>query len=193
MAVEAPKRKRTTLAAAVAHPIRVRCLVTLAERVASPSELAKEQGLNVTKLGYHVTALADSGLIVQVDAKPVRGALEHFYSTIEMPCIDAEDEADLTEAEQRNVAESIISIFAANATHAIDVGTMFTKPDRHLTRKSMDLDKQGWEDATAAHMELFDRMNEIEDEAAERRRESDETPSRFVSFQALFQIPRVAK
>ena len=43
-AVKTSQSIQTTLAAVVAHPTRVKCLSILAERTASPAEIAKEIG-----------------------------------------------------------------------------------------------------------------------------------------------------
>ena len=75
----------TTLAAIVAHPTRARCFMILAERTASPVEIAQEIGKDVGHVGYHVRKLQQLNLIELVDERPVRGAVEHFYRAIERP------------------------------------------------------------------------------------------------------------
>jgi DNA-binding transcriptional ArsR family regulator len=183
------KRLETTLAAAVAHPIRSKCLVILAERVASPAEIARELHLDVSKVGYHVNALAEANLIEEIGSRPVRGAVEHFYRAVELPVVSNEQEAELTPAEQRTYAESVLSIFAANAALSLDVGTLVARTDHHLTRLALNIDEEGWSEATAAYMELYERIFEIQEAAAARMSESGEKPARVVSFQSLFEIP----
>jgi DNA-binding transcriptional ArsR family regulator len=191
MAATAKKRKRleTTLAAAVAHPIRSKCLVILAERVASPAEIARELHLDVSKVGYHVKALADAHLIEEIGSRPVRGAVEHFYRAVELPIVSNEQEAEISPADQRVYAESVLSIFAANAAHSLDVGTFIGRTDHHLTRLAFNTDEEGWGEATAAYMELYERIFEIQESAAARMTDGDEKPFRVVSFQSLFEIP----
>lgn len=191
MAPVTRKRKRleTTLAAAVAHPIRSKCLVILAERVASPAEIARELHLDVSKVGYHVNALAETHLIEEIGSRPVRGAVEHFYRAVELPVVSNEQEAELSPAEQRIFAESVLSIFAANAAHSLEVGTLVARTDHHLTRLAFNIDEAGWTEATAAYMELYERIFEIQEAAAARMRDGEETPFRVVSFQSLFEIP----
>jgi DNA-binding transcriptional ArsR family regulator len=195
MATAAKKRKRleTTLASAVAHPIRSKCLVILAERVASPAEIARELHVEVSTIGYHVSALAEANLVEEVRNRQVRGAVEHFYRAVELPVVTNEQEAEISPAEQRVYAESVLSIYAANAAHSLDVGTFLRRTDHHLTRFAFNVDEEGWRDAAAAYMELYERIFEIQEEAAERMGESDEKPVRVVSFQSLFEIPRTVK
>jgi DNA-binding transcriptional ArsR family regulator len=187
------KRLETTLAAAVAHPIRSRCLVILAERVASPSEIARELHLDVSKVGYHVSALVDAHLIEEVGSRPVRGATEHFYRAMNLPVMSDEQWAELSDQDRRVYSEAVLSIHAANAAHSLADGTFFERPDHHMTRYAFNVDEQGWKDATAAYAELYERVFEIQEEATERMGDSDEKPIRVVSFLSFFEVPRVTE
>lgn len=191
MTAAAARRKRleTTLAAAVAHPLRAKCLVMLAERVASPAELAREFSAPVSNVGYHVRGLVDANLIELVDTRPVRGSTEHFYRAVQLPYIDAEQEDERGLAERRVYAESIWSIVAANAATSFEDGTYLKRSNHFLTRYAFNIDEQGWADASAAHAELEGRMFEIQEESAERRKQSDAKPIRAVTFQAFFEAP----
>ena len=70
------------LARATAHPLRVSILEILGidgGRVLSPSDLSKELQIPLSNTNYHVTELANAGLIELVRERQVRGATEHFY------------------------------------------------------------------------------------------------------------------
>ena len=69
--------------------MRVRALEVLNERVASPSELAKELGEPLGNVAYHVKILEENDAIELVRTAPVRGALEHFYRAKVRPWFDA--------------------------------------------------------------------------------------------------------
>ncbi len=195
MAAAAKKGKRlsTTLASAVAHPIRSRALVILAEREASPAEISRELNIEVTKIGYHVTALADANLIELTRTRPVRGTLEHFYRAVVLPYVNAEQEGERKLADRRTYAEAIWGIATANAAHSLATGTYLRRDNHWLSRFAFNVDDQGWEDAAAAHSELEARIFEIQKEAAERMAETDEKPMKAVSFQSWFEVPRTAK
>jgi DNA-binding transcriptional ArsR family regulator len=189
--VKKKKRLETTLAAAVAHPVRTRCLVVLAERVASPAEIARELNLDVSKVGYHVSALAQANLIEQVGSRPVRGAVEHFYKAIELPLVSDEQESELPLAERRVFAESVLSIYAANAAHAIEDGTLLGRTDNHLTRLAMHVDEEGWQEMTDAYMGLYERVMEIRAASADRIGPGTESASiPVLSFLSLFEMPK---
>ena len=74
------------LARANTHPLRISILEVLSideGRVLSPSDLSYELSAPLSKVNYHVTELAKSGLIDLVSERPVRGATEHFYRLVE--------------------------------------------------------------------------------------------------------------
>jgi DNA-binding transcriptional ArsR family regulator len=183
------KRLNTALAAAVAHPIRTRSLAILGERVASPVEIARELQLDVSKVGYHVTALAEANLVEEVGSRPVRGAIEHFYKAVELPILTDEQEAELPLDERRSFAESILSIYVGNAAHGLDAGTLIGRADHHLTRFAFNLDEIGWKEASEAYLELYERVFQIQAEASDRLGENGDKPIRTVSFLSLFEVP----
>ncbi|HEX3360709.1 MAG TPA: sigma factor [Solirubrobacterales bacterium] len=76
----------------------------------------------------------------------------------------------------------------ARELHLDVVGTFLQRADHHLTRLAFNIDEDGWIEATAAYMELYERIFEIQ-EAAARMRDGEEKPFRVVSFQSLFEIP----
>jgi DNA-binding transcriptional ArsR family regulator len=182
-----------TLGATVAHPLRCRCLAILADRVASPAEIARELGLEVSNVGYHVTALAEAGLIEEVGQRPVRGAVEHFYRAIARPITSADEEAELTFEERMSFARTIWSLITANATNALQAGTLVKRPDHHLTRVPLRVDEQGWSEMAEAYMELYERAYEIQAGSAERLGKDPEDPGISVlSVQAFFETAEIA-
>ena len=74
------------LARANTHPLRVSILEVLAMdggRVLSPSDLSQELQMPLSNVNYHVTELAETGLVELAFKRQVRGATEHFYRTAE--------------------------------------------------------------------------------------------------------------
>lgn len=64
----------------VGHPIRVRIVEVLQDRVASASDITPELGEPLTTVAYHVRLLADSGALELRSTNQVRGAIEHHYT-----------------------------------------------------------------------------------------------------------------
>ena len=76
------------LARANTHPLRVSILETLNRdggRTLSPKRLSVELRAPLSTVNYHATELRKSGLVQVVDERPVRGAIEHFYRTADVP------------------------------------------------------------------------------------------------------------
>jgi DNA-binding transcriptional ArsR family regulator len=161
--------------------------------VASPAEIARELGLEVSNVGYHVTALAEAGLIEEVGQRPVRGAVEHFYRAVVRPITSAEEEAELSIAERLSFARTIWSLIAANATTALEAGTVVKRPEHHLTRVPIHVDEQGWSELSDAYMELYERVYSIQAGAAERLGGDPDDPGISVlSVLAFFETPEAA-
>lgn len=64
----------------LAHPMRLAILRFLvANDTASPMMLARELGVPVENVSYHVRRMAEIGVIKLDRQMAVRGAIEHFY------------------------------------------------------------------------------------------------------------------
>jgi len=182
-----------TLGATVAHPLRCRCLAILADRVASPAEIARELGLEVSNVGYHVGALADAGLIEEVGQRPVRGAVEHFYRAVVRPITSTEEEEELSIDKKISFARTIWSLITANATTALQSGILVERPEHHLTRTPVRVDEAGWSEMAEAYMELYERVYEIQTASAERLgHEPDDPGISVLSVLAFFETPEAA-
>jgi DNA-binding transcriptional ArsR family regulator len=181
-----------TLGAAVAHPLRCRCLTILADRVASPAEIARELRLEVSNVGYHVGALADAGLIEEVGQRPVRGAVEHFYRAVVRPITSTEDEEELSIEKRLSFARTIWSLITANATTAIQSGILVERAEHHLTRVPLRVDELGWSELAEAYMELYERVYEIQADAAKRLGGVEDPGISVLSALAFFETPEAA-
>ena len=82
-------------------------------------------------------------------------------------------------------------LFAANASHALDIGTLTMRTDHHLTRVPLHVGEEGWKDLGEAYGELLERVFVIQEESAERLGEQTEDPGiSTISFQAFFEMPK---
>jgi DNA-binding Lrp family transcriptional regulator len=162
----------------------------LADRVASLAEIGRELHIDVGNVGYHVKALLEAGLIEEIGHRHVRGAVEHFYRAVVRPHMTSEEEEELGPAERRTFAETTLSLFAANASHALEAGTLTERTDHYLTRVPIRVDEEGWLALHEAYDELFERVYAIQEESAGRLcRETEEAGISAISFQAFFEMP----
>lgn len=147
----------------------------------------------MSNVGYHVGALSDAGLIEEVGQRPVRGAVEHFYRAVVRPITTADEEAAMDHEKRKNFARTTWSLITANATTALEAGTLVERPEHHLTRVPIRVDEQGWLEMATAYMEMYERVYEIQADAAERLGEVPDDPGISVlSVLAFFETPEAA-
>lgn len=180
----------TTLAAIVAHPTRARSFLILAERTASPAEIAKEIGKDVGHVGYHVRKLQQLDLIELVDEKPVRGAVEHFYRAIERPVVDDEEFAAQNLEEREIFTRAVLQLHVADIARAMDEHTFDERPSRVLVRMPMLVDEEGFQELSDIHTELYEKTLEIQAKSAERMTKSEERGIPTVSTSMFFETPQ---
>jgi DNA-binding transcriptional ArsR family regulator len=171
------------------HPVRVECLTVLAERVASPRELAEALDEDLSNVSYHVRVLSELGLIELVREEPVRGAVAHFYRAVERPLFSTEEWETVPLPVQKAVATYSWDILIKEATTAIETGSYESRPDRNFTRTSLLLDSEGFARLNRAMEELLHTILEEQAASAERRNKSGEKPIHAVAATALFAMP----
>ena len=67
---------------ALRHPLRREILRAMAAQdQISPRQISNELRQPLSNVSYHVRVLANCGTVKLVDTAPVRGSMQHFYST----------------------------------------------------------------------------------------------------------------
>lgn len=174
---------------AMSHPLRASILRILAERTASPAEMARELEEELSNVSYHTKQLVEFECAELVSTRPVRGALEHFYRATERHLIDTEEweELDPVLAEDIlcEITQKILDDFIASARAQV-IGA---DKDFHLTRTPMVLDEEGLQEALEAHERARLEIQEIETRSAARMVESGEQGVSVSSSHACFKMP----
>jgi len=152
---------------AMSHPLRVRILALLDERIASPVELAGWLGATLGTTAYHVRTLESMGLIELVRETRVRGAVEHHYRSRERPRVSDDAWAAAAPIAKQAAVSSSLQTIDAYARAASAAGG-FDHGNSHLTRTAMHLDARGWNDLSRACMRLLAQVDRIEEAAKER-------------------------
>lgn len=155
------------MARMLAHPTRRRILLIVAERVASPREMAEELGMPIGRISHHVRWLAARGFIELVRTEPRRGAVEHFYRSAVPPVLSdsewrglpADRRGELAGALLRDIWSDVLDAGEARAFDADDV---------HLSRTRLELDAQGRRDLAKALEDVVQVALRIQEESAER-------------------------
>jgi DNA-binding transcriptional ArsR family regulator len=131
------------IAKAMAHPLRVRILGILDERVASPSELAEELNADLGVVSYHVRTLARAGLLKLVRKKQRRGAVEHFYKAAERPVITDDAWRSMPSIVKQAAVGQALNEIAERVSTAAGAGG-FDRDDMHMTQSPVTVDAKGW-------------------------------------------------
>ena len=118
---------------ALAHPLRIRILAMLADRVASPVQLAAHLDATLGTVAYHVRTLPGLGLVELVDTRQRRGATEHYYRAREHPRFPDDAWSGPAPVAKQRMLSAILQQIGQHVTSAAAAGG-FDRADAHMTR-----------------------------------------------------------
>ena len=189
MKAEQSKGIDETLARVVAHPLRVQALAVLAERSASPKELAAELGAPVGNVSYHVRELEQLGLIELVEEKKRRGAIEHFYRATVRPEPSDRQWQRLSPEEREGFSAWTLQRLLADVTLALAGKTFDARADRHLSRTPLLLDEEGWRELVAIQAEALAATLAVQAASAARLGETNAEGFPAIASISCFELP----
>jgi DNA-binding transcriptional ArsR family regulator len=175
---------------ALSHPLRVRMLTLLNQRVSSPSELAEELDEPLGNVSYHMRFLADLNMVKLVRTEPRRGAVEHYYEALEPPLISDDDWAQVPVALRRSLSDSTLGNIASDLRGAAAEGG-FDRHNIHLSRTALTLDEEGWDELAGVLADVLDRARDIQEKSNERRKGADSAPIATSLVMMQFEKSRV--
>jgi len=155
------------LARVLAHPLRVQILGVLDERIASPSEIARELEAPLGTVSYHVNQLKSADFIELVRTAQRRGALEHYYRATLRPRITDEVWAELPELVKQALTGSALASISARVNSAALAGG-FSRTDAQLSKTELTLDERGWSAVVREIKRLDERIERIQTDSAAR-------------------------
>jgi DNA-binding transcriptional ArsR family regulator len=175
------------LVKALAHPIRVRALQLLEGRTLTPKQIAAELDLPLENVSYHVRTLAKFGLI-KLERRRMgrRGAVEHLYRTASRPRITAKTWDQLPEY----VKEAMMGAILGHVVHLASAALThegFSRPDSHLSRRPVVVDKDGFSEISAILTKALDEVSAAEERSAQRRQRADHDEIRATIVAMLFE------
>jgi DNA-binding transcriptional ArsR family regulator len=177
------------VAKALAHPLRLRILGVLEERVASPKEIALELGASLGVVSYHVRMLSTSGFLELVGTQPRRGATEHYYRAVSRPVVTSEVWEQMPDIVKEELVGATLAKVSAHVNAAARTGG-FDRRDAHLTRSPLVLDEQGFAQVAAKLDKLLADLERIAGAAERRLKRSDHQGEiRATAVLMLFETP----
>jgi DNA-binding transcriptional ArsR family regulator len=190
MSTKSQRRKATeNRIKAMSHPLRASILRILADRTASPAEMARELDEDLSNVSYHTKQLVGFECAELVSTRPVRGALEHFYHATERHLIDTEEWEEMDPLVAEGILcetmQKMLDDFVASAKARLIGGDK----DFHLTRTPLVLDEEGLQEALGAQEKARLEVLEIAARSAARMVKSGEGGTNVSSSQSLFKMP----
>ncbi len=156
------------LVRALAHPLRIKILEILTERVASPNRLSDDLETGLSHVAYHTRALDKCGCLELVDTAQRRGATEHFYKAAPHSFIGDRIWRRVPRALLGGVSGATLQSFMDRAVAALEAGTIDGRPDTTLYWMPVRLDEQGWTKVTAVMEETVNKVLAIQAESRKR-------------------------
>src|ERR1044071_2104655 len=153
------------LVRALSHPLRIKILEALTERVASPIRLSDALDAGLSHVAYHTRALDKCGCLELVDTAQRRGATEHFYKAAPHSFIGDRIWRRVPRALLGGVSGATLQSFMDRAVAALEAGTIDSREDTTLYWTPVLLDQQGWDEVTATMVETVDKVLAIQDES----------------------------
>jgi DNA-binding transcriptional ArsR family regulator len=156
------------LVRALSHPLRVKILEVLTERVASPIRLSDDLDAGLSHVAYHTRALDKCGCLELVDTAQRRGATEHFYKAAPHSFIGDRIWRRVPRALLGGVSGATLQSFMDRAVAALEAGTIDGREDTTLCWTPVLLDQRGWEEVTATMEETVAAVMAVQTESRKR-------------------------
>lgn len=175
---------------AVGHRVRIEVLAALHEGPASAKDLSKIVGQPLSNVTHHVEELLASGSIEIARTETVGNITQNFYCVVKLPLYSSEDFAAMTPAERQATCGLVLQASMAEALASLWAGKLNNDARVMLAWNRINLDEQGREDLADEQDRSWERMQEIEAEAANRRSESGEPATTYVITSLGFERSR---
>ncbi|MBK5220149.1 MAG: hypothetical protein JJE35_10245 [Thermoleophilia bacterium] len=146
------------LVKALAHPLRVRILEVLSDRVSSPNRLSETLETGLTDVAYHTRALDKCGCLQLVDTAQRRGATEHFYKATPDSFLGNPAWRGVPRAILPGVSGATLQTFIDKAAAAMEAGTLDGREDTVFRWLPLLLDELGWKEVVAIMEETTERV-----------------------------------
>lgn len=146
------------LVMALAHPLRVRILEILTERVASPNGLSEQLDAGLSHVAYHTRTLNRCGCLELVDTAQRRGATEHFYKASPGAFIGSPVWRKVPRSLRGGITAASLQTFMDKAVAAFEAGTIDDREDTTLCWMPLRLDDRGWDEVTAILRKATDQV-----------------------------------
>jgi len=177
---------------AMQHPLRAEAFRLIRDcGPISPAEVARELEADIPTVSYHVRKLSEYDCVEEVENRPVRGVVEHFYRATAQQRLDLEEWIELAENDPE-VAEVLTDEFMQNIVDDFTASRRASIVGRDekfaITRHPLLLDDEGLDEALEAALAYEAKMTEIAARSAARLT-ADDLGIPVSSSIVLFKMP----
>jgi DNA-binding transcriptional ArsR family regulator len=131
------------IAKALGNSFRQQILWILNERVASPSEIAKELGESLNKVCHHMKVLQDAGCIELAYERTIGNRIQHFYKATSRAFLEGTDWPNVPGTVKEGLRATLLQNVIHDAIEAVAKGTYDSSGGSHMSWTPMILDEQG--------------------------------------------------
>jgi len=164
------------LAKALANPWRNRILMELHLRPMSPSQFSEEFGGSLPVIARYFRELREWDFLEvaeELRGGGRRGAVEKVYRAIRRAYFDTETWEQLPHYLRCECSGSVLEGLLLRISQAVRAGTFDAEADRHLSWRSLPLDRQAWSEYVSRLDAVLEWINVLETESAERAAAAD--------------------
>ena len=155
-------------------------LSILAERSATPRELAAELNCSVRHVSAQLGKLEELGIVMEVGGKSGNGSSAgKLYRSLKPAWFDREAWEEVDPADRPGVTGAIIGLIEKDLAEAMVAGTL-DGDENHISRTPLLLDAEGYEELVAVLGTALDAIVGIRERAKERVDDEGETISTVV-------------
>src|SRR3954454_21447472 len=183
------KSPQEILVKALNHPVRVKALTILTERIASPKEISEQIDMPLSNVSYHVRVLDELGLVEIVEEESVRGSVAHFYKAMERPLIDNPDWEKLSPKVRSAFSGYVIETLMSDAANSLAAGIFDQRDDRHLSRTSLVLDERAWRKVSEIQAKALNQILKEQAAATARLGKSNAEAIQAIAGMTCFEVP----
>jgi DNA-binding transcriptional ArsR family regulator len=131
------------IAKALGHSFRQQILWILNDRVASPSEIAKELGVSLNKVCHHVEVLKNARCINLEFERTVGNRVQHFYKATARAFLDDAEWPNVPESVKDGLRATLLQNVINDAVESVTEGTYDACERSHMSWNPMLVDEQG--------------------------------------------------
>jgi predicted transcriptional regulator len=198
VATKAQRRQATqNRIKALSHPLRAEAFRLIRDNgPLSPRGVAKELEADVRTISYHVRKLREFNCIEEVDTRPVRGAIEHFYRATEEHMIDTEEWGELADVEPQ-MAQALTDEFMQGVVDDYSdsrrAGVVALDEEFWIVRTPLVLDTLGVKEVLEASQRYENEVLEIATRSTQRRSTDGAEPVPTSHSVVFFKMPKRAQ